>query len=259
VDEVFLILLLVAMLVILIRRLRDRDVPVRMSLAFGGVAAALYLLGQLNAFSLAQFGYQTTDSYSSFVTNYLWASLLDALGIGAAIFLLVAAAEPMYREGFPNQISLRRFFSWHGLRSRAFFIANVVGITLTFFFFAYQTVFYLAADKLGAWAPSDIPFTDLLNTRFPWVTVLFIGFFPAVSEEMVFRAFSIPFLRKLLRSLPLALILSAFIWGFGHAAYPNQPFFIRGLEVGLGGIVTGLIMLRFGIMATLIRFTRRSF
>ena len=252
VDEVFAILLCVAMLVILIRRLRDHDVPGRMSLAFGGVAAALYLLGQFNAFSLAQFGYQTTDSYSSFVTNFLWDNLLSALGYGAAIFLLVAASEPMYREGYPNQISLRSYFSWQGLRSRSFFIANVVGIALTFFFFAYQTVFYLAADKLGAWAPADIPFTDLLNTRFPWVMVLFIGFFPAVSEEMLFRAFAIPFLKKLLRSLPLAVVLSAFIWGFGHAAYPNQPFFIRGLEVGVAGIVTGLIMLRFGILATLI-------
>jgi membrane protease YdiL (CAAX protease family) len=252
VDEVFALLLIVAMLVILVRRLRDRDVRAWMSLTFGGVAAALYLLGQLNAFSLAEFGYRTTDSYSSFVTNYLWENLLAALGIGAAIFLLVAASEPVYREGYPNQISLRRYFNWQGLRSHSFFIANIVGITLTFFFFAYQTIFYLAADKMGAWAPAEVPFTDLLNTRFPWVMVLFIGFFPAVSEEMLFRAFSIPFLRKLLRSLPLAVVLSAFIWGFGHAAYPNQPFFIRGLEVGLAGIVTGLIMLRFGILATLI-------
>jgi membrane protease YdiL (CAAX protease family) len=252
VDEVFAILLCVAMVVILVRRLRDRDVRVWMSLAFGGIAAALYLLGQLNAFSLAVFGYRTTDSYSSFVTNYLWENLLAGLGMGAAIFLLVAASEPVYREGYPNQISLRRYFSWQGLRSRSFFVANVVGITLTFFFFAYQTVFYLAAGKMGAWAPAEVPFTDLLNTRFPWITVLFIGFFPAVSEEMLFRAFSIPFLMKLLRSLPLAVVLSAFIWGFGHAAYPNQPFFIRGLEVGLAGIVTGLIMLRFGILATLI-------
>jgi membrane protease YdiL (CAAX protease family) len=252
VDSLFAILLFVAMLVILVRRLRDRDVRVWMSLAFGGVAAALYLLGQLNAFSLEEFGYQTTDSYSSFVTNYLWRNLLAALGIGAGIFLLVAASEPVYREGYPSQISLRRYFSWQGLRSRSFFIANIAGIALTFFFFAYQTVFYLAANKLGAWAPADVPFTDLLNTRFPWVMVLFIGFFPAVSEEMLFRAFSIPFLGKLLRSLPLAVVLSAFIWGFGHAAYPNQPFFIRGLEVGLGGIVMGLVMLRFGILATLI-------
>jgi len=131
-------------------------------------------------------------------------------------------------------------------------MANVVGITLTFFFIAYQTVFYLAADKLGAWAPAEVPFTDLLNTRFPWVTVLFIGFFPAVSEEMQFRAFSIPFLRRLLRSKPVAVVLAAFIWGFLHSSYPNQPFFIRGLEVGLAGVVIGLIMLRFGILASLI-------
>jgi membrane protease YdiL (CAAX protease family) len=252
VDEVFMILLCVALVVILVRRLRDRDVRVRLSVAFGGVAAALYFLGQLNAFSLAKFGYQTTDSYSSFVSSYLWLQLLQALGIGVGIFLLLAGSEPEYREGFPNQIALRRYFSWQGLRSRSFLLANVVGITLTFFFFAYQTVFYLAANKLGAWAPADVPFTDLLNTRFPWVTVLYIGYFPAVSEEMLFRAFSIPFLRNLLRSLPLAVVLSAFTWGFGHAAYPNQPFFIRGLEVGLAGIVVGLIMLRFGILATLI-------
>jgi membrane protease YdiL (CAAX protease family) len=252
VDSVFMILLCVGLLAILVRRLRDRDVPVRMSVAFGGVAGALFLLGQLNAFSLAEFGYRTTDSYSSFVTNYVGGNTLAALGIGVAIFLLVAGSEPMYREGYPEQISLRRYFRWQGLRSRSFFIANIVGLTLTFFFFAYQTVFYLAAGKLGAWAPADVPFTDLLNTRFPWITVLFFGFYPAVSEEMLFRAFSIPFLRKLLRSLPLALVLSAFIWGFGHATYPNQPFFIRGLELGLGGTLIGLIMLRFGILATLV-------
>ena len=252
VDQVFLALLIVGMVVILVRRLRDSDVPVRMSLVFGGVAAVLYLLGELNAFSLSEFDYPTTDSYSSFVTSFLLGKLLSAVGIGAAIFLLVAAAEPMYRESFPNHISVRRYFSWYGLRSHSFFIANVVGITLTFFFFAYQTVFYLAANKLGAWAPVEVPWTDLLNTKFPWITVLFIGFFPAVSEEIVFRAFSIPFLKRLLRSLPVALVLSAFIWGFGHSAYPNQPFFIRGVEVGLGGIVMGLIMLRFGILATLI-------
>jgi membrane protease YdiL (CAAX protease family) len=252
VDEVFWILLSVAMLVILVQRLRDRDVPVRMSLILGGVAAVLFLLGQLNAFSAAEFGYRTTDSYSSFITSYLWRSLLAAIGIGAAIFLLVAGSEPVYREAYPKQISLRRYFSWQGLRSRSFFIANMAGITLTFFFFAYQTVFYLAADKLGAWAPADVPFTELLNTRIPWVTVLFIGFYPAVSEELQFRAFSIPFLKKLLHSGPFAVVLSAFIWGFLHSAYPNQPFYIRGLEVGVGGIVTGLIMLRFGILATLI-------
>ncbi|MDR3678247.1 MAG: CPBP family intramembrane metalloprotease [Acidobacteriota bacterium] len=252
VDEVPWILLCIAGLALLIQRLRKRDVPIHLAGAFAGVTALLYFLGQLNSFSQAEYGYHTTDSYSSFVSRYMVENLLVALALGAFIFLLMASAEPVYRDAYPHLISIRRYFSWQGLRTRSFFIANVVGISLTFFFFAYQTVFYLAADKLGAWAPAEVPFSDLLNTRFPWVMVLFIGFFPAVSEEIQFRAFAIPFLRRFLKSGPLAIVLAAFIWGFLHSLYPNQPFFIRGLEVGVGGIIVGLIMLRFGILATLI-------
>ncbi len=206
----------------------------------------------MNMFSQAEFDYHTTDSYSSFVSGYVVKISSWPWPSARFIFLLVASAEPVYREAYPRFLSIRRYFSWQGLRTRSFFIANVVGIALTFFFFAYQTVFYLAANKLGAWAPAEVPFSDLLNTRFPWVMVLFVGFFPAVSEEIQFRAFAIPFLRKFLKSGPLAIVLAAFIWGFLHSAYPNQPFFIRGLEVGFGGVIIGLIMLRFGILATLI-------
>jgi membrane protease YdiL (CAAX protease family) len=252
VDQVFLLVLVAALVIVLFRRLRDRDVHVRTAVIFGMVAAVLFFLGQLNNFGLEEFGYQTTDSYSSFMGDYFLTSILGALGWGAAILILVAGSEPVYRQDFPALFSFRRYLSWKGLRTRSFFMANVVGIGMTFFFFAYQTLFYLAANKLGAWAPSDINYSDLLNTRIPWVWVLFMGFIPAVSEEMMFRAFAIPFLRKILRSLPVALVLAAFIWGFGHAGYPNQPFYIRGLEVGVGGIIIGFIMLRYGILATLV-------
>jgi len=252
VDETLWILLSVAMLGFLILRLRDRDVPLRTATGFGAVAVVLYFLSQVNTFSLAQFDYQTKDSYTSFVASYFMGSLLKALGLGALIFLVVAAAEPMYREGFPCQMSLRRYLSWTGIRTRSFLIANIVGIGLTFFFFAYQAVFYVVANKLGAWAPSDINFSNDLNTRIPWVGVLFTGFIPAVTEEMQFRAFAIPFLKKILGSWPLAIVLAAFNWGFLHSLYPNQPFFIRGLEVGVGGIIMGLVMMRFGIVATMI-------
>jgi membrane protease YdiL (CAAX protease family) len=252
VDEVFFYILSVAMIVMLILRLRDHDVPVRTALGFGLVGAVLYFLSQLNTFPLAESSYRTTDSYSSFVATYFTWSTLSALGVATFIFFLVAAAEPEYREAFPRMISLRRSLSWKGLRSRSFFLANVVGLSMAFFFFAYQTVFYFCANRLGAWAPSDIPFTNELNTRIPWMGVLFMGFLPAVSEELQFRAFAIPFLAKYVRSLPVAIVLAAFNWGFLHSAYPNEPFFIRGVEVGLGGILIGFVMLRFGIVATLI-------
>ena len=252
VDEVFFFLLTAAMIVMLIMRLRDRDVPVRTASAFALVGAVLYFLSQVNNFPLAESSYRTTDSYSSFIARYFTFASLGALGVAAFIFFLVAAAEPEYRQSFPGMISLRRYFSSKGLRTRSFFMANVVGIALAFFFFGYQTLFYFFANKLGAWAPSDIPFTNELNTRIPWMSVLFMGFLPAVSEEMQFRAFAIPFLAQLVRALPIAIVLAAFNWGFLHSAYPNEPFYIRGLEVGFGGILIGLVMLRFGIIATLV-------
>jgi membrane protease YdiL (CAAX protease family) len=252
VDEVLWILLTVAMAVILIRRLRDRDVQLKLSLGFGSVAAILVFLDRLNTFSLAQFGYSTSDTYLGFMGSYFLQSVLGALGMGIVIFLVVAASEPIYRETLPQLPSLGRILTWQGLRTRSFFMANVVGIGMTFFFFAYQTVFYLFANKLGAWAPSDVPFSDELNTAIPWVAVLFGGFAPAVLEEMQFRTFAIPFLHRALRLWPAAIVLAAFNWGFLHAAYPNEPFFIRGVEVGLGGVVVGLIMLRFGVIATMI-------
>lgn len=251
VDQVFWVLLSIGLLAVLIERIRDRDAPLKLAAAFGAVAALLACLSQLNAFPLAEFSYQTTDTFSSFVSSYLFQAVMGGVGLGVLIFLVVAGSEPVYRESFPQFVSFRRYFTWKGLRSRSFFMANVVGISITFFFFAYQTVFYLAANHLGAWAPSDIPFSNDLNTHIPWVAVLFGGFFPAVSEELQFRAFAIPFLKKLTRSWPLAIILAAFNWGFLHSAYPNEPFFIRGVEVGVAGIIVGIIMLRFGILATL--------
>ncbi|PYV22991.1 MAG: hypothetical protein DMG24_15195, partial [Acidobacteria bacterium] len=238
VDEVLWILLTVAMAIMLIRRLIDRrSLPVRLSVGFGTAMAVLHFLNEMNTFSLAKFSYRTTDPYSSFVAGYVRDGLLDAVGTGTLFFLLIAASEPAYRQGFPALISLRRCFSWQGLRSRSFFMANVVGIGLTFFFFAYQTIFYLAANKLGAWAPAETKFSNELNTRLPWVAALYIGSLAALSEEMQFRAFAVPFLKKLTRSWPLALVLSAFNWGFLHSAYPNQPFFIRGVEVGVAGVI----------------------
>jgi hypothetical protein len=50
----------------------------------------------------------------------------------------------------------------------------------------------------------------------------------------------------------VGVVLAGFIWGFGHASYPQQPFYIRGVEVGIGGVALGIVMLRFGILPTLV-------
>jgi len=252
VDLLFFALLGIGMLVVLGQRIRLKDIRWKTALAFGLIALVLQLLASLNDFPLEEYGFDTTSSYGSFVSRYLILAALGALSAGGVIFLLTACVEPLYRQSYRFHLSISRMISWHTIRTRSFFIAALAGITLTFFFFAYEIGFYLLAKWLGAWAPADIPYTDLLNTRFPWIFVLLGGFFPAVSEEWAFRAFSIPFLQRLLRYRWIAIVVSSFVWGFGHANYPNQPFFIRGIEVGIVGLILSWAMLRFGILAPLI-------
>jgi membrane protease YdiL (CAAX protease family) len=252
VDVLLFALLGVAMLFTFGRRIRMKDIRWHTAFVFAGIASALQFLASLNEFPLAQYDFDTTSSYGSFLGQSVAMAAIAALSFGGIIFLLTACAEPLYRENYPAHISISRLLTWESVRTRSFFRAALVGVTLTLFFFAYEIGFYLFANRLGAWSPAEIPYTDLLNTRFPWVFVLLGGFFPAVSEEWMFRAFSIPFLQKLIRYRWLAIVLASFIWGFGHSNYPNQPFFIRGIEVGVVGLVLSWAMIRFGIVATLI-------
>src|SRR5205823_13180070 len=107
------------------------------------------------------------------------------------------------------------------------------------------------AARLGAWAPADFPCRHVLYTACPRATVLLIGFLPAVSEGGISRMFSICFRVRIGAGRVIAVVVPALIWGFGHSAYSNQPFYIRGVEVGAAGIVMGILLLRYGALPLL--------
>jgi len=250
----FMFLTVIAVVYVFITKIRHKEIHWKTAIFFGAVAAVLVYLNQLNSLPNTLYGYNTTDSWSGFLTQQLGVGLLLALGSGVLIAFLTASAEAIFREKLPNMPSLPTMFTIKGLRTKRSFINIIVGVTMTGFFFAYQAVFYMVSSKFGAWSPADVPYSNLLNTAMPWVAVLMIGFMPAVSEEFLSRMFSIPFLQKLFRGkfLWLAVFIPSIIWGFGHAGYPNQPFWIRGAEVGIAGLIVSVIFLRFGILGPLV-------
>lgn len=252
VDMVFLLLTVLAMIGLLVQKMLRHDVPWKLAAGFAAAAFVLALFSLSNSLSVSAFEYDTASPYTGFMVKQLVQVLLGSIGQAALIAVVVAAGEPVFRERFPGHLSAAGAFSSRGLRTRSAMRGIVLGYAMTAFFLAYQILFYLGADRLGAWAPAEVPYDDILNTSFPWATVLFMGFFPAVSEEFISRIFSISFLDKLTGSRWIALLVPAFIWGFGHSAYPNQPFYIRGVEVGLAGILVGLVFRRFGIVPILV-------
>jgi len=252
VDLIFNVILMIGAVAVFIVRLRRGDLPLRFLLAIGAATVVLNGAVTLNSIPSELAYYDTTVSYPAFLGQIIFSVLQGSLGMGMLLIVICGAGEILYRERLPKQLAMPRLWTPKALASRRVFLSLILGYALVPMFIAYQTVFYLTANRFGAWAPAEVPYDNILNTAFPWVMVLFAGFFPAFSEEFLSRAFAIPFVQKIVRSRWTAIVIAAFIWGFGHSTYPNQPFWIRGVEVGIAGIVAGLLMERFGLLPLLI-------
>lgn len=251
-DLVFLAITMIAAVAVFIIRLLRGDVRVRLVIAIAIVSVILMSGVALNSYPIALAGYDTTTSYAAFMFQMVIGAILQGLGIGMLLVVIVGSGEVLYRERLPQHLAIPRLWSARVLTSKRVFLSFVLGYTLVAFFLGYQVVFYLVAERFGAWAPADVPYDEMLNTAFPWIAVLFAGFFPSLSEEFMSRAFSIPLFERVFRSRIAAIVIAGFIWGFGHATYPNQPFYIRGVEVGLAGVLIGFLFYRFGLLPLLI-------
>ncbi len=246
-----LILTALALVLVFFDRLRRRDVKWRWALAFAMTGTALQMGASLNELPITLFSYETTESWASFLAQALLSDFGAAFLLGLLLLLLVAGGEPEYREAYPEKPALGRIFSRRAFGTKRVFLGLLAGYALTAGFFAYQVLFYLAADRLGAWSPADVPYSNLLGTSLPWLGVLLMGFVPATTEEFSSRMFSIPFLRRFAPAW-VAVGVPALIWGFAHSSYPNQPFWIRGVEVGLAGVVIGVVMLKLDLFPLLV-------
>ena len=222
------------------------------ALKLGVVVAALLFLMQINEWPLARASYDTKESYSSFVALSLARAVLFALGSALTVALILPAAEPLYRVSQPGRLRLAKALTLRGLRTREFFNSAFVGLCMAAAHIGFIVAFYMYGRRFGVWAPQDLNYTDAVNTAFPWISGVAIGLLASTSEEFLFRLFAIPFLEKLTRSRWIAVILPAFAWSFLHSAYPQEPGYIRGIEVGIIGVVAGVVLLRWGILATLI-------
>ncbi len=222
------------------------------AIKLGIVVAILLTFMQLNNWPLDRMGYKTNSAYGSFVFQEFARALLFGVLSALTVVLPLPGAEPLYRASQSGKLRLWKTLTLRGLRSKEFFSAATVGLSLAAAHIGFIVAFYMVATHHGAWAPQELNYENSVNTTFPWIAGVAIGMLAATSEEFLFRLFAVPFLKRLTGSSIVAVIVPAFCWSFLHSAYPNEPPYIRGLEVGLIGIVAGIVMLRWGILATLI-------
>jgi membrane protease YdiL (CAAX protease family) len=223
-----------------------------LALQLGAIVAVFLTAMQLNHWPLDLYQYDTNSAYGSFAIQQVMGALLFGIGSALTVTLVLPGGEPLYRAAKPQFLRLRQAFTWRGLRTKEFFSSCIVGLSLAAAQMGFLVAFYLIANHFGAWAPQEVNYEDSVSTVIPWIGGIAIGLLAATSEEFLFRLFAIPLLQKVTKSNVIAVLLPAFSWGFLHTAYPNEPPYIRGLEVGLIGIGVGIVFLRWGILATLV-------
>ena len=252
IAQALFVLLGVIALIVLVRALVRRQIRWKPLITICVAASALAVLNEWNMLPFYIDSMPTSTPYFQMVAL----GLLQGLGAGVGYFFYIilgaAPGEPLYRAANPQRLSLEGGFSRHGIFTREFFRAAVAGYGFTAVHLVYLVAFYLIGKRIGVWSPQDVGYSDLLSTGAPWLYPMTIGVLASTSEEFWFRLFAVPLLKRYLKSTWLAVLIPAFIWGFLHANYPQQPGFIRGLEVGIVGIGAGWLLLRFGIFATLI-------
>jgi membrane protease YdiL (CAAX protease family) len=222
------------------------------AIKLGIVVAVLLTFMQLNNWPLERMGYDTNTAYGSFVFEQIGLAILFGIGSALTVVLPIPGGDALYRFSQPGRLRLRKAFTLRGMRSKEFFQSATIGLAMAAAHIGFIVAFYIVANHYGAWAPQDVNYENSVNTAIPWIAGVAIGLLAATSEEFLFRLFAIPFLKRLTGSSVVAVIVPAFCWSFLHSGYPNEPPYIRGLEVGLIGIVAGVVMLRWGILATLI-------
>jgi len=252
IAQAFYLPLMLAALAVLIQALRRRQVRWRPLVLGSAVVGGLMVINEWNGLPFFIDRMPTSSSYR----DSILIGLLQGLGAGVGIFFYVilaaAPGEYVYRASLPGRLSLPAALSWRGIRTREFLMSSAAGYAFAAAHIAFVVAFYLIGRKFGVWSPQDVEYSDLLSTAVPWIYPLTISLLAASSEEFWFRLLAVPLLARYLRMRWLAVLIPAFVWGFLHANYPQQPGYIRGIEVGLIGVAAGYLMLRFGILATLI-------
>lgn len=207
------------------------------------------IINQLNTLPLIKFDLENNISVVSVVIMAIIGTILMS-SINLLMLSSSAVAGEQYNREMKNNnqtlLSVKKNF-W----SKKMMKSLIIGVSFAFVFMALQCVYYMIGRKLGYWSPASVNYSDIFSTIFPWAMGLFVGLSAAFTEEILIRYFGINFLKKIVKFLPLAVIITSAIWGFGHSNYPQMPWYARGVELTLLGCIWAFVYLRFGIWAAI--------
>lgn len=241
-----------ASIIALIWAIRARQARFRFALGLGVLLAVSGFILWANALPTFWMSYPTAESVQTYATGLAFGTLSGIVSVVLSSVFLFVPGDAITRRVLPGHAEFSRVFSLAFWRSGPALIAVGVGLCLACIHAGFFNAFYLIAQRFGAWCPLDAPYTDALEVAVPSLYPLQTGISAALREESLYRYFGIALLLLLTKRSWFAVLVPAVVWGFCHSAYPQEPIYIRGIEVSIIGIIYGFVFLRYGVLATIV-------
>lgn len=253
-----LIFITIPILIIFFKMYRERKLNLKFTHKVAIVVTILTVCNLVNSFSSYYFSYPTTQTSLTILALLILGLILIWIYTYITTSAIIATAESLYRNTFPDKpdtISTLKNIFHNPSIPNGIFIGFCAGIS----FFVYELSYYFLGRQIGFWVPADLNYNDAFNSIAPWLYPLIIGFLPAVKEEVIYRLFAISLFTKLLIKyisnakvrLGIAVLISSILWAFLHSAYPQMPFYVRGVELTFVGLALSWLFLRYGILSSI--------
>lgn len=206
-------------------------------------------LDGVNNFNELIDGYDSAITFGSYISNEIARMLARVITETLGAVVLFGAAEALYRKTFPDHIAVENIFSLKGLKSRPIVLAFLVGQLLFLIDLGYVVFYYLMGQKVGFWCPLGVENYEILSSFVPAISAMRVGISASFMEEALYRVVGMSLMMRISGNFWVANLFQAAAWGFMHSTYPQQPFYARGIELTLGGMLDGWILRRYGLIA----------
>jgi membrane protease YdiL (CAAX protease family) len=252
----FILFVLLAFSISIVLKKRQEFVPRLTKKWFYYVAGFLMVINTANLFNNLEsifMNYPTSARLSSFLGLVMTKWLFSASFLVLSFIMPGIAGESLCSEVLPeNKQSSFLGYIRSSFLNRALAQGVILGYLVWIIMLGLQAViFYQGQKSLGVWREWNT-MTYFSSSYIPLFGAFAIGVSASFSEEIIFRVFGISLVKKYLRSLILAILLTSVIWGMGHTMYAIFPVWFRIIEIGLLGVFYGIIFVRFGIIPLIV-------
>lgn len=244
--------LLICAFGVVLAGISKREINLRLTFVVASLVTGLEVTNTFNSLPYEFAAFDKAEPVSDFWIELLGKALSTGFWQMLETFLVVAAGEHLYRKAYPDKVALNHIFAPAAMRLPDVQKQVLIGYAAAGAWLGWNTIYYLVGKSFDFFSPLDWPLEAVLSSAFEMLNAVNVGVSASINEEFMYRAVALLLLQRLVKNFWMANIIQAAAWSFGHSNYPQEPPFVRGMELLMPGLVGGWLIRHYGILPCLV-------